>query len=1119
MSTKTTFKRVALVAVASLGFGVLTSVAPASAAEEAAGTVTAITLTALTANTGAASTAQKVSVGLTTKVTAASGGADTLKITGKLTTFPVGGNVAVTAEASSVAIADTCDTIFASGNLTFSNVAPYGQAICNETGDTATAAVTIASSAAGAGLALFSFTPTVVGTYVMTVWNDSNVTAVSGLGILNDNEVSQTVSFTVTAASGVIGNQFPNSADTTAALTGASLAGVKVSSVGIETVQVSGRTGIQVGFAPQYRLTRNAAAAAIADASGVSNATKFATIAYSVANPAGTAVTVYSAQGGTTASASQGIAGSSTPISLGTNATAAENTVAKTQSIDPTTGWPQKGSLVYFSAATAGTYTITAFHDANLDTLVSVGEATTTSTVVIAADALPSITMTVYGQSVAGTAEDALDGGIGQLVKISMKNGTIPASLGLSEVMTVSGPTGTVIDKLSKRNATNFKLEMVENSTANGGFTAADSTTVLLTQANFDAAGNAYINIANSTTGGGTYSISATISGGTGAGATGSGSHTVLSEVLYVPTVNPDKATSFTNLTGVAGTGRAADAAGGNIDFTIATGKATNVAVGYLVGASATADSYSALVTDTYGLITGIIGGSYDLKKTVGTTATTATDVISFTLPVPALASTVTGVAATLTLVQTKATGGGGNVATTYVYRVTGAAAAANKSYSNVALDANSLSIRAGVASSNKMTVKVVDQFGIAMANIAVNAAIAGRNATTVIPTLLSDANGLVTYTLADTSTSTTSLSDTVTFTPTGATASTVTINYATYLPAAKVTLTTPDSANATLTGIAGQNTSDISSLDGAEAGVVDVKAVLTDANGATLPAGIPVTFSVAGTGVAILSTHVTLYTDATGAATTKVYGWTNGDRVVTATAGAVSASGTVYFRQGDCTAGSACAEARTIAAKAAGNVVTATVTDRFGNPIKGVNVVASRKGTGTFNGTSSLTGVTDKAGEVQFVLTNGTADVTVAFESSTFGASSATKGYKNAGITALTAYTAGTTVLAEEGVGASFDAAGVNSATVLAVSDTATIDQAAAATDAAAEATDAANAATDAANAAAEAADAATAAAQDAADAVAALSTQVSEMVDALKKQITALTNLVIKIQKKVKA
>ena len=79
--------------------------------------------------------------------------------------------------------------------------------------------------------------------------------------------------------------------------------------------------------------------------------------------------------------------------------------------------------------------------------------------------------------------------------------------------------------------------------------------------------------------------------------------------------------------------------------------------------------------------------------------------------------------------------------------------------------------------------------------------------------------------------------------------------------------------------------------------------------------------------------------------------------------------------------------------------------------------------------------------------------------------------------------------------------------------------DASAAAADAAAEATDAANAATDAANAAAEAADAATAAAQDAADAVAALSAQVATLISGLKAQLTALTNLVIKIQKKVKA
>jgi hypothetical protein len=91
--------------------------------------------------------------------------------------------------------------------------------------------------------------------------------------------------------------------------------------------------------------------------------------------------------------------------------------------------------------------------------------------------------------------------------------------------------------------------------------------------------------------------------------------------------------------------------------------------------------------------------------------------------------------------------------------------------------------------------------------------------------------------------------------------------------------------------------------------------------------------------------------------------------------------------------------------------------------------------------------------------------------------------------------------------------------ATATIAGDTTATDISQAAADAAAESTDAANAATDAANAAAEAADAATAAAQDAADAVAALSTQVAGLIGDLRKQITSLTNLVIKIQKKVKA
>ena len=89
-----------------------------------------------------------------------------------------------------------------------------------------------------------------------------------------------------------------------------------------------------------------------------------------------------------------------------------------------------------------------------------------------------------------------------------------------------------------------------------------------------------------------------------------------------------------------------------------------------------------------------------------------------------------------------------------------------------------------------------------------------------------------------------------------------------------------------------------------------------------------------------------------------------------------------------------------------------------------------------------------------------------------------------------------------------------------VAVTATATIVNSSvdAATDAANEATDAANAATDAALAAADAADAATEAAQEASDAVAELSTQVAALMASLKAQIKSLTNLVIKIQKKLK-
>jgi hypothetical protein len=283
-----------------------------------------------------------------------------------------------------------------------------------------------------------------------------------------------------------------------------------------------------------------------------------------------------------------------------------------------------------------------------------------------------------------------------------------------------------------------------------------------------------------------------------------------------------------------------------------------------------------------------------------------------------------------------------------------------------------------------------------------------------------------------------------------------------------------------------------------------------------------------------VLSTSATLYTGSAGTVAPSVYAWTSGAKTFTVTAGAVTSTETVNYSQTGAT------EVRSISAVANGNVIKVTAKDRFGNVVPGVRIYGTRTGNGLFGGgsptanaiTAAPAVVDANTGVAEFIFNAGSSDSVVKFQvasaadtpSATYGQTDALKGLTD-GTTAtdtFTAYTAGTIYLAEEGVGASFDAAGVNSVTVAvaaAAVDTTAADNAQAATDAAAEATDAANAATDAANAAAEAADAATAAAQDAADAVAALSAQVASLISGLKSQLTALTNLVIKIQKKVKA
>jgi hypothetical protein len=442
----------------------------------------------------------------------------------------------------------------------------------------------------------------------------------------------------------------------------------------------------------------------------------------------------------------------------------------------------------------------------------------------------------------------------------------------------------------------------------------------------------------------------------------------------------------------------------------------------------------------------------------------------------------------------------GGTANTNATAKVTVSYASAGASTITVAsLNTSVLSATAGT---NSWTIKVADQFAAGIANIPVTVAVSGRNTVATTTIGVTDAKGYISYSLKDAGT--TGTTDSVVFSMVDSASATKTATATvTYGSVTVATVAVTGGSTVADAGVAGANTTAISAADnGPEASAKEITATVKDASG-NLLAGVPVTFSVSS-GLIVKSAAVdytTVYTNSAGKAVTKVFNWVPGTQTITATAG--GKSGTDYLTWAATDASSA----RVLSITATGNVVSVKVVDRFGNGVKGVTASLSRTGTGFFgNGTSTATVTTDKSGtaDIQF---NGNATITAELNTTTYAQSADVAGEIAA--TAVTAAVAGTTT----GTGASLAPAGVYKASVD-VSDTS-----ADAVDAANEATDAANAATDAANAAAEAADAATAAAQDAQAAVAALATSVASLIAGIKAQITTLTNLVIKIQKKVKA
>jgi trimeric autotransporter adhesin len=694
---------------------------------------------------------------------------------------------------------------------------------------------------------------------------------------------------------------------------------------------------------------------------------------------------------------------------------------------------------------------------------------------------------TVTGATVTGATAT-----IGRLMKATLNAGAV---LGAGETIA-----------LTTNKTTNVEMAIVDQASPAAGKTYAATRT--LTSADF-VDGVAYFFLKDVTDTASTTVVTATGSGLLSPSVTSTVSSTTgLLAVAAAITVN-----NGLDADGVAvvrpGSGHVGATAAATFADTAAT-TATSHSYG-LTSTTLTATRTRMTVVDTDGEITGLVGLTYETGVT--TAVTTGLGSVSFT------ATLLAGEKFVATIHST----------TPATITVTGATATVGGTTGTVTAEPAS-TIYATHGTSVVATVLVKDQFGAAVANSPMTVSVTGRNATTSSAALATDATGRASFTLADAGTAATLLTQSVIVFDTALTANTsVTVNYGVDR-VTKVALSTPTTLNTAATGITYTDI-DASSTAGASTTRTTITATVTDVNGAVL-VGVPVKFTTASEGAGILTTTETVYTGSAGTAAASVFGWTAGIKTFTATAGAISTTGTVNYRQGGGTSlapTNSADEARTISAVRSGNAITVTARDRFGNPVSGVPLWGTRTGNGTFGGGSNTNGQTTGAnGTAEFLFNAGSADsvVTITAGSATatpapcYGQTGDLAGIRACSTaatqTAFTASVAGTATTAEIGVGASFAPAGIGSVTVAVP---AAENTAQAAVDAAAEATDAANAATDAANAAAEAADAATAAAQDAADAVAALSTSVSAMISDLKRQITALTNLVIKIQRKVRA
>ena len=491
--------------------------------------------------------------------------------------------------------------------------------------------------------------------------------------------------------------------------------------------------------------------------------------------------------------------------------------------------------------------------------------------------------------------------------------------------MLITVPTGVTLRKKTVTDTSNV-------STITTGLTQT-ATTYGLTTSDFNAAGYTYLNFTSATAG--SYTVTASIAGQTAAAASIAivfKAVNVLATVCGTATL-ADASTvttpSFVTTTGALQTASTINvlttSTSNSFVVCAAVSATTTAGTGYagvaIVDSAKTAHGSGVALTADYAVLLG------DEDHTGGTAPTDGTSGLAigtFTVP-NALSATTTSSTKTYSLfaLGTSLTAAAitSNAITTVV---TGQASSATNTFAGVTQKpASALKVVNG--GSVTVTATYVDQYGAAKSGLAIVASVSGRNTSTVSTNLVTDATGLVSFTLTDAAPTSATLTDTITFTG-GATTSFV-ITYVAALTA--TTMTTSPSATTADTAAKAVDKGAIDVAGTPSDGADSVTATLKDANGVGI-AGLPVTITLPA-GVSLKSTTPAVaYTSSTGVATWSVYTSTAGTYALTFTGGGLTK--TSYLKW---TSGSARVVSVTSGASSNGiTPVTIKVTDAYGNGV-----------------------------------------------------------------------------------------------------------------------------------------------------------------------------------------